>query len=108
MFHRKVPFQLNELQIIDCKIHATLIEQLFDLMLDQCNVRTFTLTNVAHSENSWSKLCTFVDRSYRLRELNISWQILSKHQQYEQLFEVIRENRRLVDLTIAWNTVLEE
>ena len=36
IFSKNVPFQLSELQIIDCKIHCVQIEQLLDRMIDRC------------------------------------------------------------------------
>ena len=107
IFHKFVPDQLMELQIIDCKIHCSVIEQLLDLMIAMCEVRSFTLVNVHHSEGSFKKLCDYVQSSPRLRELNVSWQCLRPVVFY-RLIEVIRDQRTLCNLVISWNIFLDE
>ena len=50
LFLKQIPDHLSELQIIDCKIHCSVIEALCELMMEtNCQVRTFGLVNVNHS-----------------------------------------------------------
>ena len=76
IFDKNIPHQLSDLQIVDCRIHCTQIEQLLDLMIEKAEIKSFTLVNVHHSEDSFNKLCYYVANSYRLRDLNVSWQCL--------------------------------
>mmetsp|Transcript_9076 Transcript_9076/g.11082 ORF Transcript_9076/g.11082 Transcript_9076/m.11082 type:complete len:120 (-) Transcript_9076:147-506(-) len=108
LFFKQIPDQLAELQIIDCKIHCSVIYELCELMIrSDCQIRTFSLVNVHHSELSFAKMCEYVKKSQRLRELNVSWQCLRPSSFY-QLLEVIKKNRNLVNLSIAWNKFTEE
>lgn len=104
---KKVPNQLQELQIIDCKIHCVQIEELLDLMIEDCSIRQFTLVNVHHNEASFNKLCEYVTTSPRLRELNVSRQSL-RPSAFAQLLRVVRENRSLVSLILSWNKLIED
>ena len=107
IFIKKVPNHLQELQIIDCKIHCVQIEEMLDLMASECQINHFALVNVHHSDASFSKLCEYVTESHRLRELNVSWQCL-RPSAFAQFLRVIRDNRFLVNLTIAWNKLIED
>lgn len=53
IFLKFIPNQLMDLQIVDCKIHCSTIEQLLDLMITRCEVKSFALVNVHHSEGSF-------------------------------------------------------
>ena len=89
LFHRQIPDHLSELRIIDCNIHCKVIEGLLDLMMEtSCQIRTFSLVNVHHSQNSFRKLCQYVQTSRRLRELDASWQCVLPAT-FMQLLEVI-------------------
>ena len=107
LFTKNIPHQLAELQIIDCKIHCVQIEQLLDLMIERCQIRNFALVKVHHSESSFEKLCEYVRTSFRLRDLNVSWQSL-RPAVFVQLLEVVKENRLLQSLNISWNKILED
>lgn len=59
-----------------------------------CQLRSFALVNVHHSEGSFDKLCEYVQTSQRLRDLNVSWQCL-RPVVFVRLLVVIMENRML-------------
>lgn len=73
IFAKRVPFHLQELHIVDCKIGCAQIEELLSLMIEDCSIRSFSLVNVKHSEASFDKLCEYVESPSRLQELNVSW-----------------------------------
>ena len=83
------------------------IGELIDLMNDRCQIKSFTLINVHHSEESFDKLCCYVKESHRLRELKLSWQYLQPSA-FVKLLRVIRDNRTLVNLSLSWNKLLYE
>ena len=60
-----------------------------------------------HSDASFNKLCEYVHKSYRLRELNVSWQC-RRPPAFHDLLKVIKDDRQLVSLTLSWNIFLEE
>ena len=108
LFLKQIPDHLSELQIIDCKIHCSVIEALCELMMEtQCQVRTFGLVNVNHSQSSFMRMCEYIQVSDRLRELNVSWQCVLP-QVFFELLKIIRENRTLVSLNISWNPLIEK
>ena len=80
---------------------------MLDLMIEECQISNFALVNVHHSDSSFAKLCEYVTESLRLRELNLSWQCL-RPSVFFQFLRVIRDNRFLVNLTIAWNKLIED
>ena len=60
IFEHPVPYHMEELSLIDCKIGATLIEQLMDFMVEKSRIRKFALVNVHHSEKSFNKVCFYL------------------------------------------------
>ena len=76
-------------------------------MIEKCEIRKFALVNVHHSEASFDKLCEYVQTSWRLRDLNVSWQSL-RPTVFAKLLNVIQENRFLQNLNISHNKILED
>ena len=76
-------------------------------MIERCQIRSFALVKVHHSDSSFEKLCEYVRSSNRLRDLNVSWQSL-RPAVFAQLLEVIKQNRFLQNLNISWNKFVED
>ena len=73
LLHRCIPYHIEELQIVDCKMNSTLIEQLMDSLMATSFLKKFALVNSNHSERSFDKVIQFVRKSPYLRDLDLSW-----------------------------------
>jgi hypothetical protein len=107
IFDKRLPNHLQELKIIDCKISVTLITQLMHFLIEKSQLKSFTLVNVHHSTDSFDLVIQYLQKSEFLTELDLSWTII-KQSNWLKFLEVLRENRQLVCLTLAFNQLLED
>ena len=72
---RSVPFNLEELVLIDTRMGASVVEQLADILIrSESKIKKFTLVDVQHSDQSFKRLTDYVHyASYILEELDLSW-----------------------------------
>ena len=56
LLHRCLPYHLEELQLVDCKLNSALIEQLMDNLMATSFLKKFALVNSNHSERSFDKV----------------------------------------------------
>lgn len=68
-----VPYHLDELSIIECRISPFLIESLMQLLTTESRLRKFTLVKVQHNERSFDSLVEYVRCKIELKELDLSW-----------------------------------
>ena len=52
-FEKRLPNHLCELKIVDCRINSSQITLLMSLLLQKSQVRSFSLVNVHHSDQSF-------------------------------------------------------
>ena len=99
---------MEELTLIDCKIGATMIENLLDsIYYNNAKLKKFTLVKANHSDRSFEKLVEYVETSSMLEYLDVSWSGV-RPQMMIKLLKVIHENRNLKNLSLAYNILLEE
>ena len=80
IFRHPIPHHMEELQLVDCKLGATLIEQLMDSLMDNhARLNKFALVRPNHSESSWAKVVQFVSGSVMLESLDLSWSGVRAH-----------------------------
>ena len=104
---KRLPNHLEELNLIDCRIHSSLLNRLVDLLNESgTQMRKLGLVNTNHSEASFAKLLTFVETSEYLQELDVSWSKLSIFQ-WRKFLNIIKNNRQLISLNISYNKILE-
>lgn len=53
ILRRPVPNHLEEIKIIDCKVSATLIEQLLEQLNTKSRIKKLALVNIQHTERSF-------------------------------------------------------
>lgn len=95
IFQHPIPHHMEELQLVDCKLGATLIEQLMDSLMDNhARLNKFALVRPNHSESSWAKVVQFVGGSAMLESLDLSWSGVRAHQMLK-LLKVIEQNHIL-------------
>lgn len=64
IFIKPIPHHLEELQIIDCKLSATLVELMMDgLIENHARLKKLTLINALHSDRSFEKVIIFLQES---------------------------------------------
>lgn len=106
LLERGVPNHMLELQIIDCKMSATLIEDLME-NLSESKLKKFALVNVHHSDSSFDKVVEYVHESLYLRDLNLTWSNVRPALMLRLLKE-IQTNASLHNLSLGFNQLLEE
>lgn len=107
IFEKRLPNHLEELKIIDCKLHSSLITQLMTEMLERSQLRALSLVNVHHSPESFDLVIQYLQESQNIKELDLSWNIV-KPTSWLKFLDVMSENRQLVCLTLAFNKFLED
>ena len=107
ILEKRLPNNLAELKLIDCKINSTQIEILMSCLLERSQLKAFSLVNVHHSEKSFELLIVYMQNSETLEELDISWSI-TKNEMWLHFMEALSFNRTLTTLTLAYNMLLEE
>ena len=61
IFHKRIPNHLEELSIVDCKMTATMVEQLMDsLIRNNARLKKLTLVNASHTDHSFEKIIEYV------------------------------------------------
>ena len=105
---RPIPYHLEEISLVDTRMGATLIEQLADTLIENRNrLKKFTLINVQHSDRSFERITDFIRESEHLQEVDLSWSMV-RPQQMLKLLKVIEGNRKLTNLTLSHNLLLEK
>lgn len=107
ILEKRLPNNLAELKLIDCKINSTQIEVLMSCLIERSQLKAFSLVNVHHSEKSFELLIVYMQNSETLEELDISWSII-KNEMWLHFMEALSFNRTLTTLTLAYNMLLEE
>ena len=104
---RPIPFNLEELVLVDTKMSATAVEQLADALIkNDSRIKKFTLVDVQHSDKSFRRLTDYVAAaSSVLEELDVSWSMV-RPQQMLTLLQVLESNRNLTSLSLAHNVLL--
>ena len=102
-----MPYHLDELSLIDCKISPVLAEHLMDALLTKSHLRKVALVKIMHSERSFDKVIEFVKNSGHLKELDLSWSSV-RPSIIIKLLEVLREDRNLQCLSLGYNRLLQE
>lgn len=102
---RRMPINVTELRLINCKISAASTEQLLRL-LENTQLCRFSLVNANLTSENFQRLLTIIETSNTLTELDISWNCL-RHKSFVGLFELLKSNTRLQSLNISWNSLQE-
>ena len=80
IFRHPIPNHMEELQLIDCKLGATLIIKLMkSLHKNNARLRKFSLVRPNHSDSSWAAVVAFVDGNVLLEHLDLSWSGVRPH-----------------------------
>jgi hypothetical protein len=80
---RSRPHHLEELRIIDCKVHQAGSELLFDFLNDKsCFISKFSYVNGNLNDNGVRHLFNFIQQNKHLRELDVSNNQLNSSQMY--------------------------
>ena len=102
---RSKPHQLEELRIIDCKVHQAGSELLFNFLNEKsCFISKFSYVNGNLNKQVVSQLFTFIQTNKNLRELDISHNSMSNGQMYD-LMILLSKDRKLTHLDLSWNQI---
>ena len=77
------------------------------LIDNNARLKKLTLTNANHSDRSFEKVILFLQESVLLENLDLSWSGVRPSLMLK-LLQVVFNNRSLVSLSLANNTLLEE
>ena len=76
-------------------------------LMAKSQLKSLSLVNMHHSPESFDLLIQYVEQSDYLKELDLSWSIIQQPY-WVKFLDVIKENRNLVSLTLAFNQILED
>ena len=107
VFMRRIPHHMEEIKLIDCKISPSLIVNLMETLSEQSLIKRLALVNVHHTADSFDKVIEYVATSESLEEIDLSWSIVVKGSWF-RFAKMLNENRRLRNLNIGFNQLLEE
>ena len=105
---KRLPYQLEEIRLIDCQMNGSHISKLMDLLRDtNSQLSKLALVNAHQTESSFDKVINFLKESDHLKELDLSWSKLPPTS-WKKFLAVVADNRQLATLNISHNKVLED
>lgn len=58
---KRIPYNLNELKLIDCQMTGSHVSRLIDMLIEtECQLKVLAIVNANHTENSFERLSNFV------------------------------------------------
>ena len=102
---RKIPNQLEELRIENCKIEPSLTTALLEALNEKCYLKKLSLVNANFTVEAFNYLCDFVRESYYLEEIDLSWNHLRPSSFYV-LLEILAGNQQLKYVNLSSNQLL--
>mmetsp|Transcript_32855 Transcript_32855/g.50228 ORF Transcript_32855/g.50228 Transcript_32855/m.50228 type:complete len:94 (+) Transcript_32855:4497-4778(+) len=60
LLHRRKPYHLEELRIVNCKIGPSVTHDLIDCIAEQTNLKKLSLVKANFSDSSFREFCEFV------------------------------------------------
>ena len=102
---KKLPNNLEELRIENCRIEQGVTRQLMK-MLKRSSLRKLSLVNANLLEDSFEDLCQFVDDANYLQEIDVSWNKLRPISFY-RLLDIIAKNNQLMYLNLSYNQLFD-
>lgn len=78
LLEKRLPYHLQELKLIDCKIQAAQICQLMDDLLELSQIQKLALIGVKHNFRSFNAVIQFVESSDTLQEVDLSRSVVMK------------------------------
>ena len=88
---RKIPNNLEELRIENCKIERTITSELIDKINHRCYLEKLGLVNANISIAAFKGLCVFIEKSPHLRDLDLSWNHI-RPSEFAILLEILSTN----------------
>jgi Ran GTPase-activating protein (RanGAP) involved in mRNA processing and transport len=71
------------------------------------HIKVLALVNAKIPEHSIAKLAEMMEESDRLRELDLSWNIM-RPKSYARLLTALGENRKLTSVNLSYNTLIDQ
>ena len=71
-------------------------------LIERSQLKSVSLVNVHHNAESFDLVIQYLQKSETLTDLDLSWTII-KPSNWLKFLEVVRQNRQLVSLTLAFN-----
>lgn len=91
LMQRKLPYNMQEFRLIDCKITLAVSAKLIDMIADGSTLQKLALVNVNLSERSVETITKYTQQSKHIEELDLSWCKTSRST-WTNFFEVLRDN----------------
>lgn len=105
LLSKKLPNNLEELRIENCKIEQGVTRKLVK-MLHRSSLRKLSLVNANLLEDSFEDLCLFVDDASYLQEIDVSWNKLRPNS-FFRLLDIIANNNQLMYLNLSYNQLFD-
>lgn len=103
---RRKPKNLEEFNLIDCKINSTVSGDLINnFVYNSSGIKKLSLVNANITANSFIYLCEFIKECRSLVDLNLSYNGFRPAQMF-QLINILKDDRKLVNVNLSWNSFL--
>ena len=99
---RRIPYNLEELKLIDCKIHAAQISQLMNQLTEHSQIKKLALVGVHHNIRSFDALVEFVEASETIQEIDLSRSVVIRGS-WLKFAKVLETNRSLTNVQLGFN-----
>ena len=94
LFARRIPYHMEELKLIDCKISSSDLEILLDCLLEDSKIKTLSLVNLPQTEVTIEKIGELVEKSETLVDLDLSWSNV-RPSVMQEFLKIIKHNKTL-------------
>ena len=106
LFEKRVPYHLEELRVSACRITPDVTTDLIQAIMEKGSLKQFELAETVLFEDDIEFIGDFMQRSRELEELVLSGNSMVPNQM-DMLMQVIRHNKKLVQLNISFNNMIE-
>jgi len=103
---RPLPHCLDELRIVNCRMHGAISEEIVDTLLKRSCLRKLALVK-AGITSSVKKLGELITKSKFLIDLDISWNDF-RPSDTAYLLKILSSNRQLQYFNFGWNMIQEQ
>ena len=103
---RYLPYHLEELRLVNCKISAQAVTSLLDVLEERNYLKRLALVNAQVNDSCLKKIVPFIRSSRTLIELDLSWNIF-RNKNLLEFFDAIGDNKQLQNLNISWNSLVD-
>ena len=107
LLERPLPDHLEELRIENCKIAPETTRALIDILNEKSFLTRLSLVNVGLNDESFGRLCDFLEGTPLLEEIGIAWAAVSPTSMHRFL-QIMAQSTKLQHVDLSWTQLRDE